>query len=62
MDFFTKALHDIFLVLILAILLGTMATVLSSCATNPSRQFNTHDLEDYECYRDSAGRIGYCEK
>lgn len=32
------------------------------CATNPSRQFNNHDIEDYECYRDGAGRIGYCEK
>lgn len=50
------------LVVILVILFIMVSIMLTSCATSPSRQFNSHDTEDYSCYKDYNGGIGYCEK
>lgn len=37
------------------------ALLLSGCASTPTRQFNTEDIQDPSCYATYGGLRGFCD-
>lgn len=57
-----SALYALMLFTVFLVLNVILALVTNGCASLPSGDYNREDTQDYECYRDYGGGIGYCEK
>ena len=39
-----------------------LSLIMTSCYTDPVRQFNNDEKQDLSCYNKYGGRWGYCDK